>query len=84
MFDLTPYNTFGLAVQSKDGIVISSLADLKRVQADNVLILGHGSDVLFTDDYNGTVLINQIKSLSVEKMVINLSLKLELVLSLIL
>lgn len=67
MFDLTPYNTFGLAVQSKDGVVISSLADLKRVQADNVLILGHGSDVLFTDDYNGTVLINQIKSLSVEK-----------------
>ena len=50
MFDLTPYNTFGLAVQSKDGVVISSLADLKRVQADNVLILGHGSDVLFTDD----------------------------------
>ena len=67
MFDLTSYNTFGLAVQSKDGVVISSLADLKRVQADNVLILGHGSDVLFTDDYNGTVLINQIKSLSVEK-----------------
>lgn len=67
MFDLSLYNTFGLQVQAKEGVVIQSLADLKRVQADNAIILGHGSDVLFTDDYQGCVLVNKIKSLSVEK-----------------
>ncbi|MGN1281845.1 MAG: UDP-N-acetylmuramate dehydrogenase [Succinivibrio sp.] len=66
MFDLSSYNTFGLHVQAKEGIVVSSVADLKRIQSDRVIILGRGSDVLFTDDYSGTVLINQIKSLSVE------------------
>ncbi|MGN0895058.1 MAG: UDP-N-acetylmuramate dehydrogenase [Succinivibrio sp.] len=67
MFDLSPYNTFGLHVQAKDGIVVSSVADLKRIHTDKIIILGRGSDVLFTDDYTGTVLINQIKSLSVKQ-----------------
>ncbi len=67
MFDLCPYNTFGLHVHADEGILISSIADLRRVQADNIIILGHGSDVLFTDDYKGTVIINQIKDLSVER-----------------
>ncbi len=63
MFDLTTYNSFGLHVHSKNGIIINSLNDLKKVHEDNIIILGHGSDVLFTDDFDGTVLINQIKSL---------------------
>src|SRR5574344_2662750 len=67
MFDLTPYNTFGLQVKSRDGVVITSVSELKRFHADSAIILGHGSDVLFTDDYDGSVLINQIQSLSVEK-----------------
>ncbi len=67
MFDLSPYNSFGLHVHAKKGIIISSITDLKRVHEDELIILGKGSDVLFTDDYYGTVLINQIKSLSVEQ-----------------
>src|SRR5574344_877667 len=67
MFDLTPYNTFGLQVKSRDGVVITSVSELKRFHADSAIILGHGSDVLFIDDYDGSVLINQIQSLSVEK-----------------
>lgn len=66
MFDLSPYNTFGLHVHAKEGVIISNVADLKRVQFDRAIILGRGSDVLFTDDFDGTVIINEIKSLSVE------------------
>ncbi len=66
MFDLSKFNTFGLQVHAKDGIIIESEADLRKVHTDRSITLGHGSDVLFTDDYNGTVLINQIKSLSIE------------------
>lgn len=68
MFDLAPYNTFRLNVKSADGAVITNVAELDHFHADNALILGHGSDVLFTDDFSGTVLVNQIKSLSVEKL----------------
>lgn len=67
MFDLGPYNTFGLNVKSASGMVVTNVAELKHFHAENAIILGHGSDVLFTDDYQGTVLVNQIKSLSVEK-----------------
>ena len=62
MFDLAPYNTFRLNVKSADGAVITNVAELDHFHADNALILGHGSDVLFTDDFSGTVLVNQIKS----------------------
>ena len=65
MFDLTPYNTFGLHVHSKNGIIINTENDLKTVHEDEIIILGHGSDVRFTDDYDGTVLINKIKSLNI-------------------
>ena len=67
MFNLCPYNTFGLQVHSESGIIVNSVSDLRKVHADNVIILGHGSDVLFTDDYQGTVIINQIRDLCVEK-----------------
>lgn len=67
MFDLTSFNTFGLQVHAKNGIIVESESDLKRVHEDKVIILGHGSDVLFTDDYSGTVLVNQIKSLTIEQ-----------------
>lgn len=67
MFNLCPYNTFGLQVHSENGIIVNSVSDLRKVHADNVIILGHGSDVLFTDDYQGTVIINQIRDLCVEK-----------------
>ena len=55
MFDLAPYNTFRLNVKSADGAVITNVAELDHFHADNALILGHGSDVLFTDDFSGTV-----------------------------
>ncbi|HAR80623.1 MAG TPA: UDP-N-acetylmuramate dehydrogenase [Succinivibrionaceae bacterium] len=65
MFDLTAYNTFNLKVKAKQGIVINNVADLRRVYTDKYIVLGHGSDVLFTDDYDGTVLINKIMGISI-------------------
>lgn len=66
MFDLSPYNTFGLKVKSKDGLIVNDVADLRRVHSENIIVLGQGSDVLFTDDFDGTVLINNIKSLNID------------------
>ncbi len=67
MFDLTDYNTFGLSVHAGKGIIIKSLEDLEQVKENEILILGSGSDVLFADDYEGTVLINAIQGLSIER-----------------
>ena len=67
MFDLSPYNTFGLHVHAKSGLFIRKLHDLQNVDPSNSIIIGHGSDVLFTDDYEGTALINSITHLKIEK-----------------
>ncbi|MCR5535830.1 MAG: UDP-N-acetylmuramate dehydrogenase [Succinivibrio sp.] len=61
MFDLTPYNTFGLQVSSTAGYVISSKSDLRHITDADVLILGQGSDILLTEDIEGMVLIDNIK-----------------------
>ena len=66
MFDLGPYNSFGMRIHAKKGVIIDDVSQLRRVNEDNIIILGNGSDVLFTDDYEGTVLINRIKNLEVE------------------
>lgn len=65
MFDLCPYNTFGLHVQATKGRLISCIDDLKTADADHCIIIGRGSDVLFTDDYEGTALINDIRDLNI-------------------
>ena len=67
MQDLSAYNSFGLHVRAEDLIMIHSVEDLKTVPGGQVLILGRGSDVLFTDDYHGTVLVNDIRGLQVEE-----------------
>ncbi len=61
MFDLTPYNTFGLQVSASRGYIIRSKADLKHITDADVLILGQGSDILLTEDFEGVVLIDNIQ-----------------------
>lgn len=65
MFDLSPYNTFGLHVQAREGLLVRGISDLKNVDAENSIIIGRGSDVLFTDDYDGLALINDIRDLKI-------------------
>lgn len=70
MFDLSPYNTFNLHVSARAGIEISQSSDLEALElplSEPYIILGGGSDVLFVDDFEGTVLINRIKGVEVQK-----------------
>lgn len=63
---LKKYNTFGLDVKCKKLSFIRSLDEYKNLLAwgfinENNLILGGGSNILFTKDFNGWVALNQIK-----------------------
>lgn len=70
---LQPYNTFSIAVQAKELIHITSVEEIKSlilsgsVKTTDLLILGGGSNVLFTRDFNGLVLRNELKGISVLK-----------------
>jgi len=65
---LKPYNTFGLNVQTKNFISVTNTAEfadaLKVSETDPYLILGGGSNVLFTEDFGGTVIQNKVSGIS--------------------
>lgn len=64
---LLPYNTFGIDVQAKYFSEISSEDDLKELlfsesaKAEDKFILGGGSNILLTRNYNGIVIKNNLK-----------------------
>ncbi|MBD1557472.1 UDP-N-acetylmuramate dehydrogenase [Vibrio sp. S9_S30] len=68
---LKPFHTFGLDVQCRHMVVIESIDDLKEAYANPEwvelpkLILGKGSNVLFTQDFLGVVLLNRLRGKSV-------------------
>ena len=68
---LRPYNTFGLDVQARyfarftSADELRQLLKLPQVQAAEKLILGGGSNLLFTQDFNGVVLKNEIRGLEI-------------------
>jgi len=65
-FNLKPFNTFGLNCLAKQLCVVNSadiLEELFRggiLQENSLLILGEGSNLLFTKNFEGLVLLNQI------------------------
>lgn len=67
--DLRPYNTFGISVKANHFATFSSVDELEKliIEFPNevLLILGGGSNVLFTHDFNGLVLRNEIKGFEV-------------------
>lgn len=65
MTSLKPYNTFQVEVFAKDFIELSSLDDLKI--NDNFLILGLGANILFTKDFDGLVIKNNLKGKKILK-----------------
>lgn len=67
MFDLLPYNTFGLDVKAANGILISDIKELDAINDEKVVFVGLGSDILFVDDFEGLALINVIKTLQIQK-----------------
>ncbi|RPD48018.1 UDP-N-acetylmuramate dehydrogenase [Hymenobacter sediminis] len=68
---LRPYNTFGLDVKARlfarftSEEELRALLALPEVQATEKLVLGGGSNLLFTRDFDGVVLKNEIRGLAI-------------------
>lgn len=59
---LKPYNTFGIDVHARRMVVIESDEDVERLDLQQpYLLLGGGSNVVFTKDYDGTVVMLERK-----------------------
>lgn len=67
--NLKPYNTFGISVNARHFSTFASVKELQsalsQFPSEELLILGGGSNVLFTQDFNGLVLRNEIKGFEV-------------------
>lgn len=70
---LKPYNTFGIDVMARHFASFTSIKELQELlnskfkTLNSRLILGGGSNLLFTKNYNGVVLKNDIKGLELVK-----------------
>ncbi len=67
--DLKPFNTFGISVKADEFASFKNIEELDNLIRSNknkeILILGGGSNVLFTKDFHGLVLRNEIKGFDV-------------------
>ena len=67
--DLTKMNTFGMKVKARCFIEYDSVADLVDIEFEElarpVLHVGGGSNLLFTDDFKGTILHSKIDFIEV-------------------
>ena len=72
-FDLTKLNTFGVRAKAVFGTSIQNEEDLfdllktKEFQNNKNLFLGGGSNVLFTKDFEGMVILNKLKGIEIIK-----------------
>jgi len=68
---LKKYNTFGVEAKARYFGTFSSEQELKKLLSDpafvneQTMIMGGGSNILFTNDYDGLVLVNQIKGIEI-------------------
>ena len=66
---LLPYNTFGIDVKSKYFIDVKSIDELQAVlnqnQLENLLVLGGGSNLLLTKDFEGLTLRIQNRGIEI-------------------
>ena len=68
---LKPYNTFGIDAKAKHLITIESIEDLDELaelpnlfnKSKPTLVLGGGSNILFTADYDGLIIKNELKGI---------------------
>lgn len=69
-FSLKKYNTFGINATAKYFATFNSLEELQECFEFNkpsTLILGGGSNILFTKDFDGLVLKNELKGIELVK-----------------
>lgn len=65
-FDLTNFNTFKVSAQANNFAVISNISDVMQIPTDTqLLFLGDGANILFTKDFPGLVIKNEIKGQTV-------------------
>jgi UDP-N-acetylmuramate dehydrogenase len=68
---LKAFNTFGVDAKANEFVAFSSVEQLEHIAKQHLasgspyLILGAGSNILFTQDYNGLVLKNEILGIEV-------------------
>lgn len=65
---LKPYNTFGIDVKTSSFVEVDNIDELKTVlkgRNEPLLILGGGSNLLFTKDFVGLAIKNNLKGISV-------------------
>lgn len=66
---LKPYNTFSIDVTAKHFVSVSNITDLKQVlslkKCPNKLILGGGSNMLLTKDFDGLVIHINLKGIDI-------------------
>ncbi len=66
---LKELNTFGVDVNADKLITITTAEELKQalslpeIKTNRWMVLGGGSNILFTRDFNGTVILNKIKGI---------------------
>ncbi len=72
-FSLRPYNTFGIDAYAKYFITFNSIESLNEILDDSRLqkavsyfILGGGSNILFTKNFDGFVLKNEIEGIELD------------------
>lgn len=71
--DLTRFNTFGIAAKAHSLARFGSVDELRTLLAlpevisKPQLILGGGSNILFTQDFQGTILVNEIPGVALVK-----------------
>ena len=68
---LTDLNTFGLEISASELIEINSeeslLENLAYIRSQKFLILGGGSNLLFTKNFDGLIVLNRIKGIKLKK-----------------
>lgn len=70
-YDLTKLNTFGIATKAKFFVEIEKEADIKEIfnseefKNNPKLFLGGGSNILFTKDFDGIVVLNRLKGIEI-------------------
>lgn len=66
---LKPYNTFGIDVTAKHFVSVSTIDDLKQIlslkEYPNKLVLGGGSNMLLTKDFDGLVIHINLKGIEI-------------------
>src|SRR3989344_5743065 len=72
-FDLTSLNTFGISARAKFFAEIKNEDELRELfltpefTENGKLFLGGGSNVLFTRDFDGIVVVNKLEGIKVTK-----------------